>query len=242
MDEKQAIASSVLTMQSQTRGKAELTLRLLQASDTYTVLGDDSRFVVVSNDDAFDAVIGYADSPFDASANSSLSWYLRAASESMKADLQKGSAVTRALVIPSGDFKEAVEPLCKTLWAQDKPFNNLCPTTSKGKAYPSGCVATALSQIMYYHKYPIKGKGSHQYSFTPAVGDGRLLSCDFANTTFDWENMLEDYESKKDYTEVQGNAVATLMAAVGVSVDMQYTESGSGAMSREARYGLINYF
>ena len=68
MDEKQAIASSVLTMQSQTRGKAELTLRLLQASDTYTVLGDDSRFVVVSNDDAFDAVIGYADSPFDASA------------------------------------------------------------------------------------------------------------------------------------------------------------------------------
>ena len=31
MDEKQAIASSVLTMQSQTRGKAELTLRLLQA-------------------------------------------------------------------------------------------------------------------------------------------------------------------------------------------------------------------
>ena len=110
MDEKQAIASSVLTMQTQTRGKAELTLRLLQASDTYTVLGDDSRFVVVSNDDAFDAVIGYADSPFDASANSSLAWYLRAASESMKADLQKGSAVTRALVIPSGDFKEAVEP------------------------------------------------------------------------------------------------------------------------------------
>ena len=242
MDEKQAIAASVLTMQSQTRGKAELTLRLLQASDTYTVLGDDSRFVVVSNDDAFDAVIGYADSPFDASANSSLAWYLRAASESMKADLQKGSAVTRALVIPSGDFKEAVEPLCKTLWAQDKPFNNLCPTTSKGKAYPSGCVATALSQIMYYHKYPVRGKGSHQYSFTPAVGDGRLLSCDFANTTFDWENMLEDYASHKDYTEEQGKAVATLMAAVGVSVDMQYTESGSGAMSREARYGLINYF
>ena len=56
MDEKQAIASSVLTMQSQTRGKAELTLRLLQASDTYTVLGDDSRFVVVSNDDAFDGI------------------------------------------------------------------------------------------------------------------------------------------------------------------------------------------
>lgn len=133
MDEKQAIASSVLTMQSQTRGKAELTLRLLQASDTYTVLGDDSRFVVVSNDDAFDAVIGYADSPFDASANSSLAWYLRAASESMKADLQKGSAVTRALVIPSGDFKEAVEPLCKTLWAQDKPFNNLCPTLLKAR-------------------------------------------------------------------------------------------------------------
>mgnify|MGYP002520658454 CR=1 FL=1 len=243
MDEKQAIAASVLNnVQLQTRGVTAQPLHLLQSSDTYTVLGDDSRFVVLSNDDAFDAVIGYADSPFDAATNSSLAWYLQAASEAMKTNVQKGSAVTRALVIPKGDFKEAVAPLCKTFWAQDKPYNNLCPTTSKGKAYPSGCVATALSQIMYYHKYPVKGKGSHQYSFTPAVGDGRLLSCDFENTTFDWDNMLLDYGSQKDYTDVQANAVAQLMAAVGVSVDMQYTESGSGAMSREARYGLINYF
>ena len=242
LEEKLAVAVSELNVLPQTRGVAVQPIRLLQTADTYTVLGDDNRFVVVSNDDAFDAVIGYADSPFDVDTNSTLAWYLRAASEAMKMNLQQGTCVTRALVIPKGNFKEAIAPLCKTFWAQSKPYNNLCPTTSKGKAYPSGCVATALSQIMFYHKYPVKGKGSHQYSFTPAVGDGRLLSCDFENTTFDWDNMLLDYDSDKNYTEAQANAVAQLMAAVGVSVDMQYTESGSGAMSREARYGLINYF
>ena len=239
-DEKVSIASSVLGMGPVTRSVNHATVQLLKSTDTYAVLGNSNEYVVVSNDDSFDAVIAYSRSPFTPETNSSLAWFLHAAAQVMKSSLQNGETITRASVIPQGDFKSEVAPLCKSLWSQSKPFNNLCPTTSKGKAYPTGCVATALSQIMYFHKYPVHGKGSHQYSFTPATGDGRLLSWDFENSTFDWANMIDDYS--KDYTDEQANAVANLMAAVGVSVDMQYTEAGSGAMSREARYGLINYF
>lgn len=239
-DEKVSIASSVLGWAPSTRGVDQAPLQLLQSTDTYTVLGNGNEYAVISNDDSFDAVIAYSYSPFNPEINSSLAWFLNAAAQVMASNLQNGVAMTRASVIPKGDFKSEVAPLGQSLWSQSKPFNNLCPTTSKGKAYPTGCVATALSQIMYYHKYPVHGKGSHQYSFTPSTGDGRLLSWDFENTTFDWANMIDDYS--KDYTDEQANAVANLMAAVGVSVDMQYTEAGSGAMSREARYGLINYF
>lgn len=239
-DEKVSIASSVLGLAPSTRGVNQAPLQLLQSTDTYTVLGNSNEYAVISNDDSFDAVIAYSYSPFNPEINSSLSWFLNAAAQVMASNLPNGEAMTRASVIPKGDFKAEVASLCQSLWSQSKPFNNLCPTTSKGKAYPTGCVATALSQIMYFHKYPVRGKGSHQYSFTPSTGDGRLLSWDFENTTFDWANMIDDYS--KDYTDEQANAVANLMAAVGVSVDMQYTEAGSGAMSREARYGLINYF
>lgn len=239
-DEKVSIASSVLGLAPSTRGVDQAPLQLLQSTDTYTVLGNSNEYAVISNDDSFDAVIAYSYSPFNPEINSSLAWFLNAAAQVMASNLQNGENMTRASVIPKGDFKSEVSPLCQSLWSQSKPFNNLCPTTSKGKAYPTGCVATALSQIMYFHKYPVHGKGSHQYSFTPATGDGRLLSWDFENSTFDWANMIDDYS--KDYTDEQANAVANLMAAVGVSVDMQYTEAGSGAMSREARYGLINYF
>ena len=106
---------------------------------------------------------------------------------------------------------------------------------------PSGCVATAMAQIMYYHKYPLKGQGTHQYSFHPASGDNRLISADFGQTAYDWDEMLDDYASVK-YTDAQAQAVSTLLLHCGVSVDMQYTASGSGASTEEAAYGLRTYF
>lgn len=241
-EEKLVIASQVADTRLATRGKTSAPLSFIKETDTYSVVGNKMGFVVISNDDNFDAIIAYSDINFEqVTMNPAMDWYFRKVSEILRTSLQNGNLISRAATRPTGDYKAEIPALCASVWAQDKPFNSLCPTTSNGKAYPSGCVATALSQIMFYYQYPIHGIGSHQYSFTPATGDGRILSWDFANTTLDWDNMLCDY-SENDYTETQANAVAELMAAVGVSVDMQYSASGSGAFSKEARYGVINYW
>ena len=134
-----------------------------------------------------------------------------------------------------------VSPLIQTKWDQDDPYWNLCPMSGSNHTLV-GCVATAMAQVMYYWKWPKQGTGSHSYS-TESLD----LSCsaDFANTTYDWDNMLLIYngyfpEGSSNWTTsgvptpttAQKNAIATLMYHCGVAVAMDYniaSAGGSGA-------------
>ncbi len=213
-------------------------LKVFGCYKAFTVMGSqDNGFVIVANDDAFSPVLGYSDGVYDIDTNDGLSWYVHTLDLSMQSAIASVNSL-RSPIIPSTD---PVMPLLNSTWDQGAPFNSLCPKTSKGKHYPCGCVATALGQIMNYYKYPTQGHGEKQYSFKPAEGVGELLYANFGETTYDWANVLDDYNSV-DYTEEQEKAVATLILHCGVSVEMQYTPSGSGAYSSEAHNGLINYF
>jgi len=233
-------ASSILEEKTNRALSTTSPLQVVVRRDMLTVLSNKKQFAIIANDDAFFAVVGYADGEFSEN-NSSLAWYINAVDESMRA-AKSMSSMRRAQVIPDlTRFKSNIEPLLKTTWNQGAPYNNLCPMHSNGNNYPTGCVATAISQIMKYHSYPTKGIGSHQYAFVPASGDGRIISADFGATTYGWNKMLDNY-TKGNYTDEEANEVATIMLHCGVSVDMQYTPTGSGAYSSEARSGLIKYF
>lgn len=145
--------------------------------------------------------------------------------------------------------KKTVEPLLKNIkWNQSTPYNNLCPTYSyQGKSYhcPTGCVATAIGQIMYYHKWPAKGTGSKSYKYLLTDYSGnqttKTASTTFSSHSYAWNSMLDQYEGST-YTQAQGNAVATLLYDIGVSVEMQYGAQGSGAMSAMIPDALTQYF
>jgi len=115
----------------------------------------------------------------------------------------------------------SVEPLLKTKWDQGCYYNELCPSDIKssycGHA-PTGCVATAMAQIMKYWNYPTKGKGSHSY----LSANYGVLKADFGATTYQWSQMPNSVTSQND-------AVATLMYHCGVAAFMEY-----GANSSEA--------
>lgn len=217
------------------------TVRVELSNEMLTVVNSDHGFAIVANDDAFNAVIGYSDKPFVLDENNSLAWFINAAGESMKARMAESNVHYAPTLPDAGKYKTSIEPLVSTTWNQDKPYNNLCPKDSRGNSYPSGCVATALSQIMKYHNYPEHGYGQKQYSFKPADGVGELLSANFGETTYLWNKMLDNYVAGK-YSDDEGNAVATLMLHAGVAVEMQYTPTGSGAYSSEAKNGLIKNF
>lgn len=218
--------------------KSTITPRTSSGTDIapYYVFNTDGRgFVIVSGDDAIGSIIGYSDSGTfsieDAPSNLTtwLDTYSRYATKATKC--------ISTQVIKSGT--PIVEPLlANILWAQGSPFNAKCPTyTSQGTTtnYYVGCVATAMSQIMRYYKYPQQGTGSHSYKSN--IGD---LSADFGNTTYQWDDMLENYTGTS--TQEQRDAVATLCAQVGVSVNMTYEPSGSGAYSQLVPGALKNYF
>ena len=131
-------------------------------------------------------------------------------------------------------YPSAITPLLgDIMYNQGAPYSDKCPDK-----YVTGCVATAMAQVMKYYEYPTTGKGSHSYT---TGTDGLKCSFDFSTTTFDWANMLNQYVSG-EYTDAQADAVATLMYACGVSVDMDYTADESGANAFKIATSLNTYF
>lgn len=138
-----------------------------------------------------------------------------------------------------------VDALIQTNWNQSAPYNNLCPYSNYyGDRCVTGCVATAMAQVMKFWNHPAVGVGSNSYvpagSSAPNLG---TQSANFAATQYDWYNMPLIATTSSSSTEQQ--AVATLMYHCGVSVNMMYNVSqngGSGAYSENVPAALKNYF
>ena len=119
-----------------------------------------------------------------------------------------------------------VSPLVVTQWNQRGPYNNLCPyNDSVGYRCPTGCLATAMAQILKFWNYPYRGVGSHSYTHKKYG----LQSANFGSTIYDWNNMTNTYSSSS--SDISRQAVSTLMYHCGVAVDMDYEYNGSGAFT-----------
>ena len=194
-------------------------------------IGSADGFVMVSGDDRVAPVIGYSlTSAFNPdNMPSNLRGWLEG--------YEKQIAYARTLPdkpyeAPETRAGDAVEPLITTQWDQSGPYNNECPDIDGEKAL-TGCVATAMAQIMNYHEYPASAKGTGSY----IIGNDTTSSIDMTQYTFDWANMTDTYG--KDATEAQNAAVAKLMAACGAGVQMQYGTIASSAYDSDVAESLI---
>ena len=206
----------------------------------YVFNGEDG-FVLVSAEDDARAVLGYSDhGRFDATdiPENMQFWLQMYADElaSKPTPTLKGRVQRRTAAHAQATYPTISPILGEVEWGQDEPYNNLCPMVGNERSV-TGCVATAISQIMYVHKYPTKGIGSKTYT---TESHGLRLNVNFGATTYDWGNMLPDY--KNNYNSTQANAVATLMYHVGVAADMDYDPDGSGAISSAALAAITEYF
>lgn len=199
--------------------------------------GTDQGYLIAPADDLFPAVLGYSDKgdfDFDnmpPAMKAFLEDYAREIDFNLKYKAEE-LATTASLFDPGWD---PVEPLMATKWNQDAPYNNQCPTVSGVHTY-TGCVATSMAQVMKYHEWPDVGVGSHSYTW-----NGQTLSMDFSTMPFDWANMRDTYRSGS-YTPAEAQAVAELMSACGVSVNMNYGTNASGASTRNQTIALAKYF
>lgn len=194
-------------------------------------------FVVVSADDKADEILGYSDQGnFDSNQMP----------ENMKNWL--GSYIDQIHYLKQHDFvskqsvaktySKEVKPLLGDIqWNQDSPYNDMCPVYDISSRCATGCVATAMAQIMYYNRWPEKGVGSYTYS--PSIMGGKELTADFGNTAYDWNSMLPQYD--KNSSEESQKAVAQLMLHCGISVNMEYSSS-SGAASLPVPIAFATYF
>lgn len=132
-----------------------------------------------------------------------------------------------------------VAPLLSTTWGQDAPYNGMTPTipATDGEHTRTGCVATAMAQIMNYWEWPVKGTSSHSYYW---IGGKDFCSSEFFNHTYAWDKMTDSYSDGSFLDEK--NAVAQLMFDCGVAVDMDYGLTASGAYDDKVASALTTYF
>ncbi len=210
-------------------------------------------FVILAGDDCVRPVIGYSDEgifdPFDMAP--ALADFLERTRLGIMAESQKGQGNAEvkadwAMLEKTGRLVSrhggrADDYLVETKWNQNYPYNYFCPEGAGGPGGHcyAGCVATAASQLMKYWNHPIQGQGSYTYypEDHPEYGP---LTVNFGETTYDWENMPVSISSGSPQAEIE--AVALLMYHVGVSVDMNYRPTSSGAVTGKLCQRMPAYF
>jgi hypothetical protein len=222
--------------------------------------GADSGFVIVAGDDALRPVLGYSDNGgFDENnLPPNFAYWIDCLRRQAEYALEHGAAQSEAVRQEWNDYisggvhnmsmaksaaTAAVSPLIQTTWNQRAPYNDMCPTpnypNTSGTRMPTGCVATAMAQIMKFHRY--SGPG---YVYSTAYTTGSLKFNMPAEILggYEWNNMLNSYATAASGTVTQRNAVATLMYHAGLSVEMDYKADGSGAYSIDVPKALTEYF
>lgn len=176
-------------------------------------------YVLVSGDDSTVPVLGYSDNgqfDYNSLPDNARSWF------EMYGQMIKSVKEGKSKPFKTYASNSSVEPLVVAQWNQGFPYWNLTPQINGNQCY-TGCPATAMAQIAYYHKWPVKSTGSIDY-----VTDSKNIHITAElNTTFDWANMTPTYD--KNSSEESCTAVAELMRDAGYAMDMDYTDEGSGS-------------
>lgn len=229
--------------------KADFEVVATRSHSNFYIFSSDNSFVIVSADDRVRPIIGYSDTnPFVINENmTNVNYWLDKVDNEIQYVIDNDIKATEEIAnewnaLLAGNKlapknRASVSPLLTTEWDQSTPYNDMCPLYSSVRTV-TGCAATAMAQIMNYWEWPKQGTGSYSYT-SKYCG---TLSADFANTTYDWSNMKDTYDS---YTTAEGEAVATLMYHCGVSLHMEYNTSangGSAAYGEDVVYAAKTYF
>lgn len=229
---------------------------ILQRDSAIAIIArPDGGFKVVLTDSRFsdkEMLIGYSDNEASAEQfNPAFQWWLNQA-EARGRQLQRSTSLPLTVIAPPEGYEPEIDALVTARWGQEAPYWNMCPDgteSSSGWGYEggngrcvTGCVATAMAQVMYYHQAPLHGCGGvGSVSVKQAGGSYRTYTVDYDQAEYDFENMLDKY-SYGNYTQEQADAVAQLMYHCGVATKMQYATDGSGAWMEDCVDGLQRYF
>ena len=244
-DALQKAQQFVAGRQAAARGGAGQAQSLQSALDNsyYYVfnIGTDGGFVIVSGDDRTPEILGYSDAGhFDAqNIPDNMRAFLQGYADEIQQLPETMPAASRGVGQKRAAARSSISPLVTTRWNQRAPYYNSTPIISGSHAV-TGCVATAMAQLMNYHKYPT-APTTDIPGYTPTGdGAGPSVSTLSSSTTFTWDLMRNEYDGTDN--SIAAQEVAKLMQYCGASVEMNYGASSSGAVTSKIVYALTHYF
>jgi len=204
---------------------------------------DKKGFVIISGDDRTDTVLGYVDQgEFNAE---DMPENMRAWLEGYKLEMEAADEAAAPALEDEAPARENVPTLMSTLWDQRDPYNRLTPLYNGIRTY-TGCVATAMAQIMKYYNYPervskpIPGYQPQGYSAYSSYYWNDLHVEGLPDTTFVYDKMHNYYTGSE--TGSSKDAVALLMQYAGYAVKMNYSISSSTASVGSPLFALKEFF
>ena len=239
--------------------------------------GEGDGFVVVSGEDRVEPVWGYCErGKFDYNKMpANVKWWFSEYQRQMQYLRDHPQAKARKAV----NLTTTVAPLLTTKWNQCRPYNDMCPVAESdedpymvyGGRACTGCVATAIAQVMNYYKWPDRGVGNYNYDVDVVTCNGSYsttLYAYFSQSTYQWDLMKDEYlymdknyygyfddqwhvyikiidengDTITDPNGVHSAAVAKLLSDVGIACEMMYGYNGSGAYTYYAYYALLDHF
>lgn len=179
-------------------------------------VGSDNGFVVAAADDAVQPILGYTTS--GTFSNDNIPEAMQGWLTTISAEVDYMTAQANAAPVPLSSHP-AIAPLLTTTWNQDSPYNDQCPKLPDGGTCVTGCIATALAQVLNYHKWPEHVEGLSAYTTkTRSINVTELPA-----TTFAWNKMLDSYSaSSPQDTKTE---VAKLLRYCGQASHMDYGPS-----------------
>ena len=199
----------------------------------FDVKGRDGFVIVAGDDNLGQSIIGYSlENKFQVEGMPAhiKNWLDIKAAWVQKARL-RGTGKPGELLDVYKNKTMPIAPIINDIkWDQEDPYNMLTPQNA-----PTGCLATAMAQVMRYHCWPIESRGKIRYTDI----SGRFRKYDFGHK-FDWKNMTNLYNARS--TDEERAAVALLMVECGYAAQMRWTPYGSGAYLSNAFLGLRKYF
>lgn len=231
----EALQRSVVTNVAKKQALKTEGLRLLHTQTTkhgdaaLYIFGAQNRGgLILSADDEIVPVLGYLDNPVDgAEMPVAMRDWLETMAEEINLVTTQG---VRSELPPS--VGKAIDPLLPCTWGQTDYYDKYTPVVN-GNQSPSGCVATALAQIMYYYRWPQSPTGTASCTDS----NDKKYSMDMNGITFNWDAMTDEYDDNSSSTSI--DAVSTLMKCVGYSVNMSYGPYSSGATTANAMSGMV---
>ena len=220
----------------------------VKANDFYVFNYDGGGYVIVSGDDRAEEILGYGSGRIDMNnLPSNVAWWINHYKEQMEWLIANPQAqVETTTQLMSTMFTATTVPMLMTsTWDQEEPYYNQCPKYN-GSYCMTGCVATAMAQVMYYWRYPVTSPELNSYY---CYDIGQTVPA-LPETTFSYDKMLPSYchwdwdqsELIQDvYTTEQANAVAKLSRYCGQAVNMGYSPEGSGAYVSSQLSAMIEF-
>ena len=206
----------------------------------FNIVGNNG-YVIVAGDDCVPPILGYSEKgtvDVEHMPDSMKAW-LEGYAEQIRFYRSQGRHAfnSSTLTVPN---HPAISPLLTCYWGQDEPYNDLCPVDTDGNRCVTGCVATAMAQVMYYYRDRSVNQTTREMPAYTTMSHNLQVDGIPAGAFIDWDNMKDRYVGTE--TTAQKLAVANLMKYCGAALNMNYGSNESSSNLSFIPRALIAYF